>query len=470
MKDRNRQNSLRLLETFQQILNQFPLKPGDKIVVAVSGGADSVCLLHLLRQCPYLLHVAHLNHGLRPEATEEAAFVKALCDAWGIPSTLATRSVPTFCKAHHLSKQAGARHLRYAFLKEVAQAVDARWVATGHTANDQAETFLMRLVRGSGSQGLKGIPKIREETILRPLLEIHRDQILEELTRSQISYREDPTNAQPIYLRNRIRHGLLPQLADHNPNIIDTLCREASLLGDEDDFMTQHLLQRLPDLDIKMDPHRIRFHLPKLVSLHPALQRRLLRFGMAHLQGNLNEVEYHQVETIRRHIDSNPQRVTWTLPKKLRMVKAYPDLTLESDLAPQSHREDPSPVEIFIGASPIQLPEWGMSLTLHRYAGFHPPPSPCAASFDFDKIAPPLLVRGWRKGDRFSPSGMKGRHKKLQDFFMDSKIPRQERGLLPLLACPRGILWIIGRRTDACFEATAGTKETLVVEVASLKI
>ncbi|HEY5599542.1 MAG TPA: tRNA lysidine(34) synthetase TilS, partial [Candidatus Manganitrophaceae bacterium] len=198
-----------LLKIFEEALREFPIRPGDKIVAGVSGGPDSVCLLHLLRALSsrrrFSLHVAHLNHGFRPEAEEEAKFVEALSASWGLPITSSKISVPEFCKERGLSKQEGARQVRYQFLKEVARVVGAKWIAVGHTADDQAETFLMRLLRGAGTQGLGAIPKIREGSIIRPLLNIRRQEIVEALSREKIPSIEDPTNQQTVYLRNRIR-------------------------------------------------------------------------------------------------------------------------------------------------------------------------------------------------------------------------------------------------------------------------
>ncbi|WDT71032.1 MAG: tRNA lysidine(34) synthetase TilS [Candidatus Manganitrophus sp.] len=224
-------------------------------MVGVSGGADSVCLLHLLRQLSsrrhLTLHVAHLNHGFRTEAAQEADFVQRLCDGWKIPATLSSLPVPRICKERHLSKQEGAREVRYAFLKEVAGATGARWIALGHTADDQAETFLMRLLRGSGSQGLGAIPRMRDGMIIRPLLSISRKQIVDELSREEIPFIEDPSNRQEIYLRNRVRHRLLPLLEEYNPKVKQTFFRETELLQEENDFLTRYTEELIPQLGIE---------------------------------------------------------------------------------------------------------------------------------------------------------------------------------------------------------------------------
>ncbi|MDC4227967.1 MAG: tRNA lysidine(34) synthetase TilS [Candidatus Manganitrophus sp.] len=231
-----------LLKTFAQSLQRFPLRAGDKIVVGVSGGADSVCLLHLLRQLSsrrhLTLHVAHLNHGFRTEAAQEADFVQRLCDGWKIPTTLSSLPVPRICKERHLSKQEGAREVRYAFLKEVAGATGARWIALGHTADDQAETFLDAPPPGCRiARTRRDPPDARRDDHSSALLSISRKQILDELSREEIPFIEDPSNRQEIYLRNRVRHRLLPLLEEYNPKVKETLLRETELLQEENDFL-----------------------------------------------------------------------------------------------------------------------------------------------------------------------------------------------------------------------------------------
>jgi tRNA(Ile)-lysidine synthase len=468
-----------ILKPFTQSLRRFPLRPGDKIVVGVSGGADSVCLLHLLRQLSsrykYTLHVAHLNHGFRAEAEREADFVKRLCEGWEIPITLSSLPVPRICKERHLSKQEGAREIRYAFLKEVAGAVGARWIALGHTADDQAETFLMRLLRGAGSQGLGAIPRMREEMFIRPLLTVSRKQILEELSREQLAFIEDPSNQQEIYLRNRLRHRLLPLLEEYNPKVRETFLREAELLQEENEFLTRHVEELIPHLGLKTEEETVSFDLERLRSLHPALQRRIVRWGLDRLHPGLKGIGFHHIETIlSKALHSEMGKVS-PLPHRLRVEKGYTRLflrksTSKEDRGETSRRSLRPEVILSPSPDPIDLPEWGLRLTLscHRNGDNRPAFSTCVASFDFDRISNPLTVRGWRPGDRFVPAGMGGKHKKLQDLFVDSKIPKSNRTSIPLLTCPEGILWVIGLRTDDRFRATEKTKEVLIVEAHAL--
>lgn len=468
-----------ILKTFTQSLKRFPLQPGDKIVVAVSGGADSICLLHLLRQLAFsrafTLHVAHLNHGFRPEASQEADFVRRRCEKWNIPITLSALPVPRICEEQRLSKQEGARQVRYAFLKEVAKEVGARWVALGHTADDQAETFLIRLLRGAGSQGLGAIPRMRDGMIIRPLLMISREQILNELSREEIAFIEDPSNQQDVYLRNRIRHRLLPLLEEYNPKMKEALFREAELLQEENDFLNHYMEALLPGLGIERNKGEIAFDLERLKSLHPALQRRIVRWGLDQLYPGLKGIGFKHIETILTKALPGPTGKVYSFPRRFRIEKGYTRLFLrttasEEEQAEASLRLLPSEVSLSPSPSPIDLPQWGLRLTLslHRNGEVPFSFSSCAASFDFDRISTPLTLRVWRPGDSFVPTGMGGGRKKLQDLFIDAKIPKSRRASIPVLTCSEGILWVVGLRLDDRFLATEKTKEVLTIKAQAL--
>lgn len=478
-------------------INRIPFKAGDKVVVAVSGGCDSVCLLHLLkRHAPNIilsLHVAHLNHGFRPEAKAEADFVEALSRSWGIPTTSSKRSVMQVCRDRGLSKQEGARAVRYQFLKEVAQGIGASWIALGHTADDQAETFLMRILRGTGMRGLKGIPKMREARrqgpgeawIIRPLLGISREEILREMKKEKISYVEDPSNLHPVYLRNQIRHALFPVLEQYNPRVKKAFCREADLLREEDDFIEKYLLEAIPGI-VKTDASSVVIDLKPFQALHLALQRRVLRWGIGRLHPGLRGIGYQHIETIINRVVPGPTGKYFSLPHFMRVKKEYSHLRLERRALPVARREKGSPAEgLFKGLRDVpprkeaalpaapshgarattELADWELRVHVSVHRGAHHSFSPCIASFDFDKIPLPLSIRGWKPGDRFVPKGMKGHHKKLQDFFVDIKVERSERDRRPLLVGTNEILWVIGLRTDERFQPTHQTKQTLVVEV-----
>lgn len=466
-----------LLEKLVQAIRRFGLGPTDKVLVAVSGGPDSVCLLYLLKHLPppyqLSLHVAHLNHQFRPEAEEEARFVSRLAEDWGLPVTISAQPVAEICKERSLSKQAGARSVRYAFLKEAAKKTGCQWIALGHHADDQAETLVMRLLRGSGMRGLRGIPEQRDGGIIRPLIDCSRTEIIRELSEHGLTFCDDPSNQQTIYLRNRIRHHLIPILETYNPKIKETLQREAALLGAEDDLLHQLMLAQLPTLGITVKNQMVSFNVPALKKLHVALQRRVLRWGIEKLQGNLNGITFKHIEVVRCRVLCAQDGSSSQLPQGLIVKKNGATLKiqqghLEKEENAFQTQESQCPLPKWSEAPfcvTADFPVWDLRLLISSSTNQDYPFSPYKASFDFDKICGPLSIRAWQHGDRFAPFGMGGHHKKLQDFFIDAKIKRSDRHCIPILSSAKGILWVIGHRIDARFCATKKSLRVLTIEM-----
>ncbi len=466
-----------LLEKVRQAMLRFSVQPEDKIVVAVSGGPDSVCLLYLLKTLskPFKLslHIAHLNHQFRPEADDEAAFVKQLANEWGIPVTIAERPVSQICKSLKRSKQEGARMVRYQFCEAVAKQNNAKWIALGHTADDQAETLLMHLLRGSGRTGLGGIPEKRAPHILRPLLHCTRKEITKALQDHHIPFIEDPSNKKPIYLRNRIRHHLIPILEHYNPDIKNTLYEEAEILQSEDKLIEQWLENLIPDLDILVEDHSVIIPISSIQKQHTALQRRLLRWGIKKILHHLNGIGFEHIESIRGKVILGKTCTAINLPHDIVVKREYSKLTLtrrkpgeHSDRFHIHNKEHFLPeITAFPFNTHVNYKEWEISLKISASQNLAPVFSTCIASFDFDKISPRLSFRNWRPGDRFAPNGMGGRQKKIQDFFVDAKIPKEDRHHIPLLTATEGILWVVGFRTDERFIATEQTTRILTIEI-----
>jgi len=280
------------------------LERGDHLLVAVSGGPDSVALLRamvaLSPEYELRLTAAHLNHGLRgAEAHAEEVFVRSLCAGMGIPCLCKAVDIRALRKGRGMSLEEIGREQRYRFLDETAKTCGASKIATGHHRDDQAETVLINLLRGSGLEGLKGIPPVRDGRIIRPLLHVGRKEILEFLNHQGLTYMTDSSNSSPLFLRNRIRHELIPELAlRYNPAVVEALSHTADIIRREDDYLQAVVRQILGQWEIVPGAPEIRISLTALLGLHEALQGRLIKYmlGAAALPGH--GIGYRHIEAV----------------------------------------------------------------------------------------------------------------------------------------------------------------------------
>lgn len=442
------------------------LKPGERVLVAVSGGPDSVCLLSVLRdlsaELGVSLHIAHLDHLFRGrESADESLFVARLAEKMGIPATIERFDVPAFCLERGLSSQAGAREARYGFLHRVAGTVGASRIATGHTAADQAETFLMRLLRGAGVAGLSAIPPVREN-IIRPLIEVTREEVLEYLQSSGLEYVSDPSNTKPVYTRNRIRMEVLPVLKRFNPRIVETLASTAALLRDEDEAAEACLSANAAGM-MMQEKNGVALNRDEFNALPQAYKRRMLRKAV-HLAGSdergLSSV---QVSDVIAFMAAAQTGRTMRMPYGLIIEREYEKFVICFEVHPEGFSYTLEMPGVTL------IPDLGMEVDAGIVndipAETSVPNYRWQALFDYDKIEPSLTMRNRRSGDWFCPTGMGGKSKKLQDYFVDEKIPRHERDTVPILLSGNDVLWVVGLRTDNRFLPGKGTKRVLVVQV-----
>ncbi len=407
------------------------------------------------------LHVAHLDHMFRgKESADEALFVAGLAKQFGLPSTIESVDAAALCRERGLSVQAGAREARYAFLSRTAEKIGASRIATGHTATDQAETVLLRLLRGAGSAGLAGIPPIRGPFI-RPLIEITREQVLEHLARSGLTFVTDPSNTKPLYTRNRIRLELMPVLKQFNPRIVETLAAEAALLKDESEALDLSVESAAQAITGKREDGFV-VQREAFLALHPAIKRRLLRRLADALADGPSSLSSLQVDEALQFMSAAPTGRTMRLPAELMIERTY-----EQFLVGPSTAAAPFTRNLLVPGR-TAVPECGIEVEAVLCNGPEMPPDTnyCwQALFDYDKIGLPLQVRNRRPGDRFHPAGLGGKSKKLQDLLVDAKVPRRQRDIVPLLCSGTEILWVMGMRTDQRFLAQADTKQRLLVRV-----
>ncbi len=453
------------------------LEPGDRVVVAVSGGPDSVTLLSVLvslgEELNFSLHLAHLNHMFRAkEAREDALYVKELAKKFSLPITVRKRNVPAFIKRKHLSPEEGARQVRYKFLQDVAEKAGANKIALGQTADDQAETVLMWMLRGSGLKGLAGIPAVRPLEnclIIRPLMEVNRSEIEDYLREEGLGVRVDASNLKPVYLRNKIRLKLLPLLArDYNPNIKSVLSGMSQILEADDHYLTgiqERILQKVARVEGR---RRVEINLVSLRKLHPSMQRRILRRSIELVKGNLQGITLSHLEEVLNMLNRGRTGSQVHLPRNIVVKRIYQKILISQSREPKVRvkysYQLPIPGEVEIEELNLTLRSSllnGRSIVQLRKSF-----SSKKAYFDLNDIEPPLIIRNRRGGDRFQPLGMRGR-KKLKEFFIDEKIPREERERIPLLAQREGreILWLVGRRQAEKAKVSQGTKRVLKVEI-----
>ncbi len=463
-----------LLTKVKETIRKYSmLSPGDRVLVAVSGGPDSVCLLSVLhalaKDRDLSLHVAHLDHMFRgKESADEARFVAGLAKKLGIPATIGQVDVPAFCRERGLSAQAGAREVRYGFLLRTADKTGSSRVATGHTADDQAETFVMRLLRGAGVSGLSAIPPVRD-AIIRPLIEITREEVLEHLKETGFAFVTDPSNMKPLYTRNRIRIELMPVLKRFNPRIVEMLAAEAGLLRDEDEAIDRHcvllansiLVRKKNELFIKRNAFN---------TLPPAFRRRLLKKALDLAEVKSSGLSLDQIDETIAFMASARTGRTMDLPHGLTLGREYDSFFMRLKSEPRELC-----VQLTVPGL-TAIPEFGFEIETgvrDRTQGadeeFEEPPSSdnyvWQARFDYDKIGPLLTLRNRRTGDWFCPTGMGGNSKKIQDYFVDEKVPRGKRDTVPLLCSDKNLMWVVGMRTDERFLPNEGTKRILTITV-----
>lgn len=449
------------------------LKGGEKVIIGVSGGPDSVCLLHVMLelQAEYKLKlvIAHLNHGLRgEESLRDEVFIKNLARDVNLPCVTTRLDPSQFQKMKGTSLQEKARLLRYAFFHEVLEKQHADKIALGHTADDQAETLLLWLFRGTGTRGLSGIPPVREYVFIRPLIEVERAEIEQFLRQREIDYVQDSSNYENKYLRNRIRRELIPLLKDrYNPQLISTLTQTSNILRAEEEYFQEVLESYTNRCRISKDKRLIVYDVKKLQSFPFAIQLRVLRDGINSFKGNLRQINYKQIISIIQLFSKSGSSNKLQLPGGIQVTKEYDRLIMSKgkkeeksflytfSRMPQSVLiEEIKKVVRFSCLKRGESLGESFSLTADRNTAY----------LDRSKVCFPLVIRNYKTGDWFYPTGMKGK-KKVKDFFIDRKIPVSERRKVPLLMFGDRIAWISGFRVDREMAATLGTKNILKVEL-----
>lgn len=443
-----------MLKKVQETIDRYQmLKQGERVIVGVSGGPDSLTLLHILlnlkEKYSLELFVVHLNHQLRgQEAEQDACFVKAIASKWNLPVIIESRDILAYAQAKKLSIETAAREVRHNLYEQIAGNVGASKIALGHNADDQAETILMRILRGTGEEGLAGIAPVRAK-IIRPLLEVNRREIENYCLLNELEFRIDSSNLETIYERNKIRLQLLPLLEkEYNKSIKKSLLRLGRLSRDDCDYWNKETVSFLAEHVLMKQKNQIIINWLPLVELHSAFQRRVLRQAIKYVQGNLFNVSFEQLEDARRFFLTAEQGKK-ILPSGLLLEKSYNQLLIQKEETKEFCYSLLIPGVTKIPEADLSIRSaWVKEIPLLQ------PTSSWQVYLLYDPKQGPLEVRTRRAGDRFSPQGGLG-EKKLKDFFINQKTPRFLREKIPLLAQNNQILWIIGQRLGESKEKKA---------------
>jgi tRNA(Ile)-lysidine synthase len=458
--------SARLLRTVRA--HQM-VTPGGRVLVALSGGADSIAMLHLLRDVEStgtlsVAGVAHFNHQLRPAAADEdERFCRGVAAALALAIEVGRADVRALAAVEGRSIEDAARAARYAFLERAADTLRADAIAVAHSVDDQAETFLLRLLRGAGPRGLAGIrPKVGR--VIRPVIEISRRELRGYVAERQLAFREDESNADLSIARNAVRHRLLPILREFSPSVADVLAREAEIARQDEDFLHAAAID-LASSVVLLTKHGIEMDVESVREMHPALASRVVRdaldraapgrfFGRDHIRATLALLEGPM----------NGGGSTLSLPG-LTVRREGGRLVLGGFPPEPFSNSFEFPLSI---PGEVALPGWTVSAHAEREAGGRTF-SATAVSVAMADLKLPLAVRSRKPGDRFRPLGMGGQGRKLQDFLVDRKVARGERDTLPLVVdSDDRIVWVVGQSVAEEFRVTDASQGVILLKAKRL--
>ncbi|MCE2458775.1 MAG: tRNA lysidine(34) synthetase TilS [Dehalococcoidia bacterium] len=452
---------------------------GSKILAAVSGGPDSLALVHALAQLRdtlgIRLYAAHLDHGLRPtESAADAEFVSEAMDELRVPLFSEKSDVSRFRRENRLSVEDAARQVRYKFLARVSEQVDADAVAVGHNLDDQAETVLMHLIRGSGLAGLRAMTPVYTRsidgvpfTVFRPLLKVPKADMVAYCSENGLSPRLDESNLSEDMTRNRIRLDLLPHMRSYNPAISVSLGRLAESVSHDIDFIAQAVDRATSDV-LTRGPSGVTLDRSEFGDLHPAMQRHLLRRAVESVAGNASDLEFAHIEEMTR-LMAGPAGKKTRLPGlvTLEVDHDWAYLSAELEQANLLPEVDQYPTKLNV---PGDMASGGWTASAQIVDGAEIVSNPpdriglkLVERFDADALGHELLVRTRRPGDVFRPLGMNS-EKSLSDFMKDAHVPARWRDRLPIITNASGeVAWIVGWRIADWAKITDDTRR--VVEI-----
>jgi len=439
-----------MLKLFQNFIKKEKLfTKNHKILIAVSGGIDSVALCHLFHEASYTFGIAHCNFQLRgKESEEDEKFVKQLAKRFHVPFYIEKFKTKEYSKEKKISVQMAARDLRYAWFEGVRKKFGYDYIAVAHHQDDEIETFFINLIRGTGIAGLHGI-KAKSGKIIRPLMFAKRKEIEEYIQVKKVKYREDSSNSSLKYMRNKIRHKLIPLLKEMNPEIEETITSEIQRVRKIEQLFLQSVKAKKAEI-IKKERGLIKFDIKKLQHLD---NRDLYLFEFLKPYGFSGDI----IKNISEGLKAEPGKQFFSSTHRLIKDRSYLILSPVSLVEPgqkfiimEDYKELKKPVHLKLITGSVSK---RFKLVKDKNIGM----------FDHDKLSFPLTIRKWNSGDFFQPFGMKGK-KKLSDFFTDLKLSLYDKENVWLLCNGDDIIWCIGHRTDDRYKVNANTKKVFIAK------
>ena len=415
-----------------------------KILLAISGGIDSVCLANLLIRLEYNVELAHCNFKLRKEESDQdETFVSDLANKYKIPFHSISFETNNYALSNKLSIQMAARDLRYKWLEKVRQEISADYIAIAHNQNDNIETFFINIINGTGLKGLRAIQN-KNNFIVRPLMFASRDQIEEYVKSESLNFREDSSNISKKYLRNKVRHDLIPLLKELNPSIENTITDEIEIIKNTYSIFKEQVDRVVEEISCQTD-YGLKISKKELLKLKPI---------NTYIYEILNVFGFSDLKSIKNSILTNPGKQFFSKSHRLLIDREF--IFIEKI-------EDRFFKHILIDESTLILNS-PLNITFRISSEDHIDKIKGTACFDYERLVFPLVIRKWKPGDKFIPSGMKG-FKKLSDFFIDNKINRLLKEKTLLLCSNDDIIWVIGSRIDERYKATSKTKKMYIANL-----
>ncbi|MDR0879562.1 MAG: tRNA lysidine(34) synthetase TilS [Clostridioides sp.] len=449
------------------------IQKGDKIVLGISGGPDSVCLLHLLcrlkEEFDIDIYAAHLNHQIRGlDASLDALYVSKLCKEMGVAFFVKSIDIPAYCKEAGLSVEDGARKKRYEMFYELKEEIGADKIAIAHNMNDQAETILMRMMRGTGIQGLRGIEYERDDVLIRPLLDIPKSEVLEYCSKNSLEPRIDKTNLETVYTRNKIRLKLIPYMSDNfNSNVVESIVRMGNNIRVDSDFIERETMKAYSEIlsNRPQDKSRIEIDLEIYSKLDGAIKSRIVRHAIKDVLGDTNFMDQVHIEQVMSLEPDSKLEKMIVLPRGMFAYRKKGSIILTSEEIIEEKLEFcyNVPCNGFIKIRDIGKVVKTEVMGIERFKSLKVDKG--SKGFDLNRIKGGIVIRNRQPGDKIK---LAMGNKKIKDLFIDMKIPKEDRCRIPIVLDEEGVMCVGDFRISEDYKISDTTREVLRITFANL--